>query len=66
MAMACDNHTSTENQITDEIAAIIREMEHNGITKRTEQSKILERDHGVKVAPHFISEYFYRARHGIL
>jgi arginase len=55
-----------EELITDEIAAIIREMGRNGITKRTAQSKILERDHGVKIAPHFISEYFYRERMGIL
>ncbi|MDR1920792.1 MAG: hypothetical protein LBS31_03500 [Candidatus Adiutrix sp.] len=47
------SHSRIENPITDEIAAIITEMERNGITKRTAQSEILERDHGVKIAPHF-------------
>jgi hypothetical protein len=53
--MAYDNHTSTENQITDENAAIIREMERNGITKLREQPGILESDHGVKISEYIIS-----------
>jgi hypothetical protein len=40
--MACGNHTSTENQITDEIAAIIREMDRNGIKSSGPQSDILK------------------------
>jgi hypothetical protein len=47
------------NQITAEISGIILEMEWNGVTLSKEQSKILERDHGVKIAPHFIAEYKY-------
>jgi hypothetical protein len=28
-----------------------------GITRSTELSDILERDHGIRLKPHFISEY---------
>jgi hypothetical protein len=64
--MACDNHASTENQITDEIAAIIRKMERNGINSSGPQSDILKREYGIDIPPHIIAEYFYRARMGIL
>jgi hypothetical protein len=40
-------------------------MERNGMTKRTAQSEILACDHGVKIAPHVISEYKYYERKGI-
>jgi hypothetical protein len=40
-------------------------MECNGITKRTVQPEILDRDHGVKIVLHVISEYKYYERKGI-
>jgi hypothetical protein len=36
-----------------------------GITRSTELSDILERDHGIRVEPHFVSEYNYRKRHNL-
>jgi DNA invertase Pin-like site-specific DNA recombinase len=53
----------TVNLITTEIAAIIGEMERNGIRSSSRQSKILKRDHGIEIPPHFITEYKYRKRH---
>lgn len=47
------------NQITTEIAAIIREMERNGVRLSSWQSEILQRDHGIKILPHFIAEHKY-------
>jgi hypothetical protein len=37
----------------------IDEMLQKGTTRTTELSDILERDHGIKLEPHFISEYKY-------
>jgi hypothetical protein len=36
---------------------LIDEMLRKGITRSTELSEILERDHGIMLEPHFISEY---------
>jgi hypothetical protein len=60
--MACDNNASAENQITDEIAAIIREMARNGIMSTTKQSRLLKRDYGLDVPPHVVSKYKYYER----
>ena len=38
---------------------LIDEMLRKGTTRTTELSDMLERDHGIKLAPHFISEYKY-------
>jgi hypothetical protein len=51
-------------EITAEMAAIISEMERDGIKFSSEQSDILKRDHGVDIPPHFIAEYRYRKRTG--
>jgi hypothetical protein len=43
---------------TDErICKIIDELLRKGITRTTELSDILERDHGIRLEPHIISEY---------
>jgi hypothetical protein len=60
--MACDNHTGTKNQITDEIATIITEMARNGIMSTTKQSRLLKRDYGLDVPPHVVSKYKYYER----
>jgi hypothetical protein len=36
---------------------LIDELLRKGTTRTTELSDILERDHGIRVEPHFISEY---------
>ena len=41
---------------------IIEEMIRKGIMSTVEMSEILEREHGIKIAPHLISEYLFRAR----
>ena len=43
---------------------IIEEMIHKGIMSTVEMSEILEREHGIKIAPHLISEYLFRVRRG--
>jgi hypothetical protein len=58
--MAYDKHI--ENHVTDEIAAIITEMERSGIKSSGPQSDILKREYGIDIPPHFIAEYKYRKR----
>ena len=41
---------------------IIEKMISKGIMSTVEMSEILEKDHGIKIAPHLISEYLFRAR----
>jgi hypothetical protein len=53
----------TVNLITEEIVAIIREMERNGIRLSGPQSDILKREYGIDIPSHFIAEYKYRKRH---
>jgi ferritin-like protein len=36
---------------------LIDEMLRKGITHSTELSDMLERDHGIRLEPHFIAEY---------
>ena len=43
-----------------QIIEIINEMIRNGIMSTVKMSEILEREHGLKIAPHFISEYLFR------
>ena len=43
---------------------IIEEMIRKGIMSTVEMSEILEKDHGIKISPHLISEYLFRARLG--
>jgi cytosine/adenosine deaminase-related metal-dependent hydrolase len=38
---------------------IIDEMLRKGTTRSTELSDMLDRDHNIKLEPHFISEYKY-------
>jgi hypothetical protein len=38
---------------------LIDEMLRKGTTRSTELSGILERDHNIKIEPHFITEYKY-------
>ena len=40
--------------------SVIEEMEHKGIYSTVEMSKIFEREHGINIAPHIISELKYR------
>ena len=41
---------------------IIKGIMCRGIYSTVEMSEILELEHGVKIAPHIISEYLYRSR----
>jgi hypothetical protein len=48
-----------------EICKIIDELLRKGVKRITELSDILERDHGIEIPPHFISEYNYRKRQNL-
>ena len=52
------NHEYT----TEKLSTIIAEMAKNGITRSMDQSKVLMRDYGIKVAPHALAEYKSHAR----
>jgi hypothetical protein len=41
----------------EQTCKLIDEMLLKGITRTTELSNILERDYGIRIEPHFISEY---------
>ena len=41
---------------------IIAEMIRKGIMSTVEMSEILEREHGIRIVPHLISEYLFRVR----
>jgi hypothetical protein len=43
-----------------ELYELVCEMERNGITKSKEQSEALERDHGIKIPPYYLTELVYR------
>ena len=60
--MECNKHVNSASEITEEIVAIIRELERNGIKSSDEQSDVLKRDHGIDIPSHFIAEYKYRKR----
>lgn len=48
-----------EREIDKRTREFIDEMLRKGTTRSAELSDILERDHGVRLEPHFISEYKY-------
>ena len=43
---------------------IIEKMMCKGIKSSMEMSEILEREYGLQIAPHIISEYLFRTRVG--
>ena len=45
--------------LDEQICKLIDEMLRKGTTRSTELSDMLERDHGIRLEPHFISEYKY-------
>lgn len=47
------------------VCELIDEIRRNGVTLSSEISRILERDHGIEIPPHFISEYNYRKRQNL-
>jgi hypothetical protein len=47
----------------ERICTLIDEILRSGITSSSEISRIIERDNGIEVPPHFIAEYKYRKRH---
>jgi hypothetical protein len=49
----------------EDICKLIDESLRKGIMRSTELSDIIERDHGIEIPPHFISEYNYRKRHNL-
>jgi hypothetical protein len=51
------NEKSTTENLPEILPGIIAEMERNGITRSSDQSKILRRDHGMKIAPHALAEF---------
>jgi hypothetical protein len=52
---------SQGNNISDEkLLEIIHKLIRDGITKSTEQSEIIEKEYGVEIAPHIVSELKYR------
>jgi hypothetical protein len=49
------------NNISNEkLLEIIHKLNRDGITKSTEQSEIIEKEYGVEIAPHIVSELKYR------
>jgi hypothetical protein len=52
-----------DNNISEEkLLDIIHKLIRDGITKSTEQSKIIEKEYGVEIAPHIVAELKYRDR----
>ena len=45
---------------TNDVYELIRELERRGITKSSEQSKILELERGIKIHRHHVAEMKYR------
>jgi hypothetical protein len=43
-----------------ELYELVCEMERNDITRSSEQSEILEREHGIKIKPYYLTELTYR------
>jgi hypothetical protein len=60
--MECDKRVNSVSDITAEIVAVIKELEHNGTKMSDQQSDILKREHGIDIPSHFIAEYKYRKR----
>jgi hypothetical protein len=56
------NTVNSATEITAEIAAIISELECDGIKLSSRQSDILKREYGIDIPPHFIAEYKYRKK----
>jgi hypothetical protein len=54
-------HVYPDKQIREHIDKMLR----NGVTLSSEISRIIERDNGIEIPPHFISEYNYRKRHNL-
>jgi len=52
-----------ENIPIENLSGILAEMAGNGIKGSLEQSRLLERGHGVKIATHFTTEFKYRGMH---
>jgi hypothetical protein len=46
-----------DKSTTENLSGIITEMEQKGITRSSDQSKILRREYGMKVAPHTLAEF---------
>jgi hypothetical protein len=44
----------------EQACKLIDELLRKGITRTTELSDILKQEHGIKVEPHFISEYKHK------
>jgi hypothetical protein len=57
-----DEYYKYKEKFSPELIRHIREMERNGIRSSDEQSKILKREYGIDIPPHFIAEYKYRKR----
>jgi hypothetical protein len=47
------------------VCGLIDGILRNGVTNSSEISRIIERDNGIEIPPHFISEYNYRKRHNL-
>jgi hypothetical protein len=47
----------------ENLAKLINKMIDDGITLSTRQSDALERDYGMKILPHFLTEFKYQRRH---
>jgi hypothetical protein len=46
-----------DENLSENLSGIIAEMERNGITRSSDQSKLLRRDYGITVASHALAEY---------
>lgn len=51
-----------QNRPDKKICELIDKMMRQGITRGTDLSEVLEKDHGIKIPPHFLAEYKYRKR----
>jgi hypothetical protein len=52
----------TENIPIDGLSEILAEMSRKGKRRSLAQSKEIERDYGVKIAPHILAEFKYYER----
>jgi hypothetical protein len=54
-----------QNKLDEKTCELIEEMTRRGKTQSLELVEALERDYGIRILPHIITEYNYHKRRGI-
>jgi hypothetical protein len=54
-----------QNKLDKKTCALIEEMARHGKTGSLELAETLERDHGIRIAPHVLAEHNYHKRRNI-